>query len=222
MQSRINAQSLPFIADFDPEFDYEISIAHYMPRRSVENRLLRQPPTVGSVAPAFEARRQDGLWQRLPSHLFNAEVISLQDLVDYKPLVVSFHAPEWGAYGKAHLELLDKSHRKINGLGGQLLVFTSISAERIPTVVRENGLQLNLLHDGGNRIAELFGVYSKAYPVWQSVAGVDADVPFPATFAVAQNGVVVYDFVNQNLDELFKIRDVLTAIYSVKDARQVA
>jgi peroxiredoxin len=222
MNSYINAQSVPFIAEFDPEFEYEISIADYVPRRGGDNRFIRKPLAIGDKVPAVELSREAGVWQRLPSHLFGAQVITLHDLADYKPLVISFYSPEWGQYSKQHLELLDKSHQKIAGLGGQLLVLTSLPADQIPDLVRTQGLQFNLVHDTDNQIAEQLGVYSKIHPLWQLVAGVDADVSFPATFAVAQNGAVVYDFVSEDLESFFQVRDVLTAVYSVKDIRQIA
>lgn len=102
------------------------------------------------------------------------------------------------------------------------MVFTSVPSEEIPDLVEKHNLGFSLVHDTNNEIAELLGAYSKIHPLWQLVAGIDADVPYAATFVVAQNGVVVYDFVSQELNKLFQVRDVLTAIYSVRDVRQSA
>ncbi len=214
--------SVPFVFDFEPEFDYDISIADYVPRYDTSNPFLRKPLTIGDSVPAFELSRTDGVWQQLPVHLRNSDSISLYELVDHKPLVISFYSPDWGQYAQHQLELLEKSHQKITGLGGQLLVLTSVAPAEIPSLVEKYKLDFNLIHDTDNRIAELLGAYSKVHPLWQLVAGIDADVPYAATFAIAQNGIVVYDFVSQELDRLFQVRDLLTAIYSVRDVRQSA
>lgn len=222
MQSYINARSLPFVSDFEPEFAFENSIADYSLRHFTETHLIPQPLTIGDIAPLAELPRQHGVWQQLPSHLFSHPVVSLTDLVDYKPLVISFYTPEWGEYSKAHLDLLDRSHQKIAGLGGQLLVLTSLETNEISQLIKEHGLQFNMIHDQNNQIAERFGAYSPAYPFWQHVSGINEDVPFPATFVIAPTGVIVHSFYTQDLSNLFDIRDILTAIYTVRDIRQSA
>ncbi|MDJ1471351.1 redoxin domain-containing protein [Cytophagaceae bacterium DM2B3-1] len=222
MQSYINARSLPFIPDFQPEFAFENSIADYSTRFFAEKTFIPQPLTVGEKAPSAELSRQQGVWQQLPGHLFSHSTVSIADLVEYKPLVISFYTPAWGEYSKLHLDLLDRSHQKISGLGGQLLVLTPLETDEISKLIKETGLQFNFIHDQNNQVAERFGVYSSTYPFWQRISGINGEVPFPATFVIAPNGAIVHSFYTEDLSNLYDIREVLTAIYTVRDIRQSA
>jgi len=222
MQSSVTARSLPFIPEFEPDFAYDISIADYSINRPRNNHFIPRPLGIGESVPDFKLSRQTGVWQQLPAHLFSSQAISLTNLIDHKPLVISFYSPEWGDYSQTHLDMLDKAHQKISGLGGQLLVLTHLSVNAITQLINTHGLKFNLVTDTDNEIAERLGAYSAAYPLWQQVSGINEAVPAPATLVVAPTGVVVHSFHSPYLSEWFDIREVLTAVYTVKDMRQSA
>ncbi len=188
-------------------------ISTYLLEQIKQEQHAPQPLAAGNLAPYFRLNTRDGVWNTAQPYLVYADTVSLTDLLPGKPLVVSFYSPFWHRYGHAHMEHLKKAHAKISALGGNLLVLTPLSIEQIGTIVQYYELPFSVASDSQNRIAEGFGVYSPYHPVWDCIAGISDEVALPATYVIAPDQQIVYDFVEADFSELVPVRDLLTAVY---------
>ena len=214
------AKEVKFIQDYEPGFQYEISIADFIPYS--EKSLGEKSPLIkGDTIPYFSISKDAGIWQDRFSKT-NKNYITLDEFISEKPLVISFHSSEWGEYGKLHLEVLERSYSKIQGLGGNLLVLSTETPEEIQNLIDKYNFSFSIVNDYENLISSKFGVFSEGNPLWQRVSGIEKDVPSPSTFVLSQNQTIAYDFINETFDSIFSVRDVLTAVYTIKNIKQTA
>ncbi len=214
------AREIKFIPDYEPDFQYEVSIADFIPYS--EKSLGEKAPLIkGDTIPYFSIQKDFGIWQDAFSKS-NKSYITLDEFISDKPLVISFHSSEWGEYGKLHLEVLERSYSKINALGGNLLVLSTESPNEIKNLIDKYNFSFSIVNDYENAISSKFGVFSERNPIWHRVSGIENDVPNPSTFVLSQNQTIAYDFVNETFDSIFSVRDVLTAVYTIKNIKQTA
>lgn len=81
-------------------------------------RQAPQPLATGDEAPDFTLVTRNGVWQHLPEAISLSGTISLDTLLESKPLVVTFYSPYYQNYGHAHIENLNKLYSRIKALGG--------------------------------------------------------------------------------------------------------
>jgi len=214
------AREIKFIPDFEPDFQYEVSIADFVPYS--EKSIGEKSPVVkGDTIPYFTIPKDSGIWQDTFSKT-NKNYITLDEFISDKPLVISFHSSEWGEYGKLHLEVIERAYSKINALGGNLLVLSTEIPDQIKNLIDKYNFSFSIVNDYENIISSKFGVFSERNPLWQRVSGIENNVPSPSTFVLSQNQTIAYDFINETLDSIFSVRDVLTAVYTIKNIKQTA
>jgi peroxiredoxin len=173
--------------------DYIISA---IPKTYVKARPLKNRDSL----PICRINCELGVWQHLSLGLQEASTIYLHQLLQDGPLVISTYSPDWNEYGTRHLKALNRAYPNIRALGGNLLVLTTEYFKNIVHIIQEHSLEFNLLQDFENRISEAFGVYSKYEPVWDRIAGITEDVPFPATFVINTDRRIVYDYVDKDFE----------------------
>jgi peroxiredoxin len=179
-----------------------------------------QPLIKGDLAPAFSLPVATGIWAtEWAAIIASAGKVQLTDLLNYRPLVISFYSPHWNQYGHKHIQSLVALYERIKALGADMLVLTSEPLPEIYRLAKQYQLPFSIAQDASNLIAYQFGVYSLEKPVWQRVAGITADVAVPAAFVVAQNGQVAAAFIEQDFQDAIPVRSVLSAVYTARDKR---
>ena len=221
MNSISKAKEIKFIPDYEPGFQYEFSIADFVPYK--EKSLGETTPLLkGDQAPYFTIEKGSGVWQDIFSKFNKAEIVSLDELISDKQLVISFYSNQWGEYGKLHLEVLERAHAKIQGLGGNLIVICPDHLHEIQNLIEKFDFSFSIINDTDNQIASQFGIYSDIYPLWQRISGIEYNTSLPSTFVISQDYSIAYNFTNENFDSIFSVKDVLTAVYSIRDIKQTA
>jgi hypothetical protein len=100
-------------------------------------------------------------------------------------------------------------------------VLSSIQPKYLRKLLKNHD-NLTVFYDKENAIAELFGLYDVANPLWQWIAGVEEeDVPMPAFYVVTPDKQIVYHHIDYSLSAYSKqgyvaqpfIRELLTSVY---------
>lgn len=178
-----------------------------------------QPLSKGDQAPAFSLPTNLGKWSGSLAEIALDAKIALSDLVNSRPLVISFYSPQWNGYGHQHIQSLIQLHNGIKALGGEMLVLTPEPLAQIHRLANHYQVPFSIAHDADNLIAYLFGIYDMQNPVWQRIAGITADVPAPATFVIAGNGQITAAFIDADFQDSLPTRPVLSAVYATRDKR---
>ncbi len=108
------------------------------------------------------------------------------------------------------LQVLQLELSKINELGANLVAISPQLAKQTLEVTAKTNLEFEVLHDGGNKTARDFGLVftlaEELKPVYLGF-GIDLpaangddsfELPIPATYVLAQDGTILYDFVDTN------------------------
>ncbi|WP_051210897.1 peroxiredoxin family protein [Runella zeae] len=162
--------------------------------------------------PSIRINAELGVWQHLPLYLEAGSYFYLHQLVKEGPLVISTYSPSWNNYGEKHLLRLKKAYPTIQNLGGNLLVLTTEYFKNIVYTVQKYDLDFNLLQDINLQISAALGVYSEFEPVWDRIAGISEEVPFPATFVVNAEGRVVYDYIDKDFEFVVSDKEIEKAV----------
>lgn len=203
---------MTMLYEFEDEWGNLTTVESTAPHaRPARVRPLRQ----GQPAPAFDLPGfEAGTWTGTLATLVQADGSpTSREAVAKRPLVVSFYCPCWGAYARPHLDMLKSHYPNIRALGGELLVLTNESPVLIRRLVERQSLPFSLAHDAGNRIAKTFGVFSDTHPLWDRIAGISEDAYTPAVYVIDRRGRLVYDFVDENLDQRLEARPLLRAVH---------
>ncbi|SDM18475.1 redoxin domain-containing protein [Siphonobacter aquaeclarae] len=173
------------------------------------------PLVKGQQAPSFQLRATSGVWNaRLAAR--GDEELTLGQLVQERPLVLSFYCPCWNAYAPKHLHYLQQLYQNIRGLGGELLVLSNEPGPLLQQLAEQEDLDFNLAYDRYNQIAGSFGVYSDSHPLWERVSGISDDAYIPAVYVIDRQRQIVFDFVDENLELTCDARELLTALYHAR------
>ncbi|WP_234734205.1 redoxin domain-containing protein [Tellurirhabdus bombi] len=163
-------------------------------------------------APAFSLNRKQGIWQHLPAETTYLQSIQVKDLLQNSPLVVSFFSPGWNAYADRYLNHLKNLHVRIQQAGGNLLVLTTDSVDVLADFARKQSLSFSVAQDIDQAIAERFGVYSTSEPVWDRIAGITEDVPFPALFVLTPDQRIAFSYVDKDFVGEFPAETIVQAV----------
>ncbi len=169
----------------------------------------------GQMVPSFSLKVNSGVWNASLADQFQSQSeLSLAELVQQKPLVLSFYCPCWNAYAPKHLRFLQGLNQSIKGLGGELLVLSNEPAPLLQQLADSEDLDFNLAYDRHNQIARSFGVYSDFHPLWERISGISEDAYIPAVYVINRQRKIVYDFVDDNLELTPDARALLAALYA--------
>ncbi|MFT4032279.1 MAG: redoxin domain-containing protein [Siphonobacter sp.] len=165
-------------------------------------------------APFFSLKASSSVWNsRFAERFTNLNEVSLPQLIQDRPLVLSFYCPCWNAYAAKHLQFLQQTYQNIRGLGADLLVLSNEPAPLLQQLVNQHDFDFNLAYDWHNQIARSFGVYSDTHPLWERVSGISDDAYIPAIYVISRQRQLVFDFVDENLALTCDSRSLLSAIY---------
>lgn len=172
----------------------------------------------GDLAPNFHLRKDEGYFKTsLSEETSSADSISVTEMLQYKPLVLSFYCHCWGSYAPKHLDILSDIAQKVEAFGGHMLVLTNESQLEIDRIIRKNKTDFPLYHDTNYQVARAYGVYSDTNPIWERVAGISDDVFTPSLFVITRYRRIAYSFLDENFDRHPDVRDILKQVYASKD-----
>ncbi len=166
-----------------------------------------KPLLTGDIAPFFNLSGTSGDWR---ASLFNYPVPgpsrSLLDLVDSKPIVVSFYCPCWGRYAGPYLESLVRLNESLERIGIELVVLSNESPKRLG----QQGKNLDFLfaHDTDLQVSRQFGVYNEDSPVWDRISGISDEAFIPALYVIDQNRRITYHYLDENFDAPFDTEEI--------------
>lgn len=150
----------------------------------------------GDTAPDFELPGADG------------QSVSLKSLLKNGPVVVSFYRGGWCPYCNLELRALQAVLPQIVERGATLVAVSPQTPDQSLSTAEKNELVFPVLSDSGSAVAKAFGIafdlaeelrpiytqFNHALPVMN---GADSwALPIPATYVIAQNGIIALAFVD--------------------------
>ena len=180
-------------------FDAKRSAVYKAAREALaETDILETALGVGDEAPMFE----------LPDAF--GDSVSLADLLEAGPVIVSFYRGSWCPFCNLELQALQREIDAVEKAGVTLLAISPNKPDESVEVIKEHGLGYPVLSDHDNGVAKHFGLVYAMEPgmvaYYQEIGrdidkmnGTDAwELPVPATYVIDQDGVVRYAFVDLN------------------------
>jgi peroxiredoxin len=174
----------------------------------IEDRALR----AGDVMPDFELSNQHGEPRRLSDYLAEA------------PLVLNIYRGGWCPYCNMEMKALHDVLPQIEAAGARLVGLAPESPDRAQATAERAGINIDILSDAGNRVAERLGLVfdlpEALRPIYEK-AGLDIPayngddsfrLPVPATYIIGQDGVIAYDFVNADYTQRLEPTEILARL----------
>jgi peroxiredoxin len=179
-----------------------------------------EPLKNGDLAPLFYLKNEEGFpVTSLTGFSLANDSRSILDLVQFKPLVLSFYCNCWGSYAPKHLAMIQKLAPKVEAFGGQLLILTNETQKEIERISKKLETELPIYHDKNYNVARSYGVYSETSPIWDRIAGISEEVFTPSLFVIGKDRRVAYSFVDENFDNTPDVKSVLKEIYDWKSKK---
>lgn len=185
------------------------------------------PLIKGNTAPAFYLQAENKVTKTNNATPFTHGVhISVDDITDEsQPLVIAFLGASSNTI--AHIKTIKSLEADIQVMGGKLLILSSLTPRPLQRALK-NFDGLTVFYDRDNTIAEQFGLFDAANPLWQWVSGVELnDVPLPAFYVINAGRQIVYHHIDYSLS-LYTgsnystqpfVRELLTSVYNTAQQR---
>jgi len=164
--------------------------------RSVEELLLSGAESkvlsVGATAPAFELLDYTG------------KLVRSSDLLALGPLIINFFRGRWCPYCSTELEAWRDAQQEVKERGAFLVAISPQTVRHNDFTADQHLLSYPLLSDLGCEVAASFGlVYTVPSYMQKHYRSILVNIPFvngdeswrlpiPGTFAIAQNGTILY------------------------------
>lgn len=168
---------------------------------------------LGQKAPKFSLPHSDG------------KLISLVDLLQQGPVVVTFYRGSWCPYCNLQLRALQARLADIHALGAQLVAISPQVPDGSMTKDEMQDLEFLVLSDQDAKVASQYGV---AWQVPEFLAehmrvdrkldleainnGNGSVLPIPATFVIGQDGVVTWRYVDVDYRTRSEPEDIIQAL----------
>ncbi len=146
----------------------------------------------GDMAPAFTLPNASG------------NIINLQDLLRQGPVVLTFYRGGWCPYCNLQLKNYQQILPQITEAGAQLVAVSPMTPDHSLNQKQTNELQFEVLSDIGNKVARQFtaiitnpqssiqAMTELGYDFHSFYADKSAELPVPATFVIAKNGIISF------------------------------
>lgn len=183
----------------------------------VQSGLAAQSIKRGDRAPAFA----------LPNAV--GKTVIFAELLKQGPVVINFYRGAWCPYCNLALRALQEALPLFQALGAQLVAISPNLPDKALSSIEKHGLTYEVLTDTHNALARQYGLVftlSEAVrPIYQQI-GFDLpahngdntwELPFPATYVVDQNGMVVYSFVNADYTKRAEPAAVVAVLQALHD-----
>ena len=152
-----------------------------------------KPLEVGTTAPSFEAKNQDG------------KLVKSSELLEQGAVVLVFYRGTWCPYCQKHVHELQEGLKQIVEKGASVVVITPEKPEYIDKMVSKTKATYSILYDEGYKIMEAYNTkYTvqeadkmafKGYVVSHTKKHNDDDeavLPVPATYVIGKDGKIKF------------------------------
>lgn len=154
----------------------------------------------------------------------HGEIVTLSKLLRLGPVVVSFYRGGWCPYCNLELRALQAALPQITARGAALVAISPELPDESLSTAERNALAFPVLSDTGSRVARDWGIafdlaeelrpiytrFGHALPDRNGAA--DWVLPVPATFVIAENGIVRLAFVDTDYRNRLEPEAVLGAL----------
>jgi peroxiredoxin len=194
--------------ELEPEIAYA---AERLIARLKEADVGANAPRVGEPLPPFLLPDQQG------------RLVSLEALLEKSPVAVAFHRGHWCPYCRISINALAKAQRAIGEVGQIIAItperqkftdqMTSEAAAVFPVLTdMDNGyaMSLELAVWVGDELQNIMSGRGRSLPDYQG--NESWTVPVPATFVVAQNGLISARYLDPDYRQRMAIEDLLAAL----------
>ena len=174
----------------------------------VERRALK----TGDRMPDFELPNQHNELRRLSDYLAES------------PVVLNIYRGGWCPYCNMEMKALHDVQNEIESYGARLVGMAPETPDRALSTAERAGIAIDILSDGGNRVAEQMGLVFELpqalRPIYEKfgidIPGFNGDdsfrLPVPATYIIGQDGVIQYDFVNADYTQRLEPAEIVAML----------
>lgn len=215
MQS-VQQQLDDYAAEFARKVPAEVRATMQRSGQQVEQWLRDQDVLgVGDEAPDFTLPDATG------------RPVTLSNLLDAGPTVLSFYRGGWCPYCNIELRALQAALPDIRQLRGLLLAVSPQTPDASLSTQEKNELEFPVLSDVGNQTAREFGLVftlpEPLRPIYEDF-GIDVpadngdesfELPTPATYVIDRNRAIRYAFVNADYRQRAEPAEVLGVLRSL-------
>jgi peroxiredoxin len=194
LQDRLDALKANFEGKQAPAA--AVAIFHKATAELIASGQAEHALKVGDSAPPFNLPNADGV------------MVDSAKLLVKGPLIVTFYRGHWCPYCNLDLQAIEATAASIRTFGASLVAISPQTTANGRKSQQENRLSFPILSDFGGQVAEAFGlsfrlpddlieVY-KGFGVDLPVINADPrwNLPMPARYVIAQNGLIAYAEVN--------------------------
>jgi peroxiredoxin len=200
------------------------------------NELLEQGAGEISALDIIERAKKTG--DAMPDfNLFNqnGETVSLEELLNTGPLVITFYRGVWCPYCNLQLKVYADHIADIEATGAKLIAITPEKSDALDILKKSDvgsdltegiieNTPFDILRDEGNVLATAMGLVFElpiSHQQLLSSLGVDLEVltddssftfPDPATYVIKPSGEIAWAFVPNNYRKRAEIDQILTAL----------
>lgn len=153
--------------------------------------------------------------------------VRLSDLLDRGPVVLTFYRGAWCPYCNTQLRDYQEALGDLEATGATLVAVSPQTPDGSMTMQEKNELAYPVLSDVGNEVSREYGLvfqvdaetrerYKSVGIDLAAVNGTDAwELPVPATYVIAPDGVIRAAFVEADYTQRASTRDIIDALGSV-------
>jgi len=165
-----------------------------------------------SKAPLFETTDASG------------HKVSLQQLLQKGPVVISFYRGQWCPYCNRHMSNLQDSLSFITSLGASLVAITPEKNEEISKTISKTGAAFSIIYDEGHRIMDAYKVtfkvdgfknllhFAEGVNINKASGNTDNVLPVPATYIIDQDGRIIGRQFDRDYTIRMPVKDILKVL----------
>lgn len=174
----------------------------------IENRALR----AGDRIPDFNLPNQYGEMRRFADYLAES------------PVVLNIYRGGWCPYCNFEMKALADALPEIEAAGARLIGMSPETPEHAQDTAAQNNIGIEILSDAGNVVSDNMGlVFSLAEELRPIYLGAGLDIPayngddsfmlpVPATYIVAMDGTIKFNFVNADYTQRLEPQDIVAIL----------
>jgi arsenic resistance protein ArsH len=168
---------------------------------------------IGQASPLFKLPNQIG------------EVVTLSELIDKGPVVVTFYRGSWCPYCNLQLRALELVLPEIKALGAQLVAISPQAPDNSLSDEDISKMSFTVLSDQDSIIANKFGIAWNIPDILKEHMKVDRELdlgvinndegnalPIPATFIISRKGEIMWRFIDVDYRNRSEPSDIIKAL----------